>query len=323
LARIILHTWQDLLKELKMRIIIAGGTGLIGSALTKSLLLDGHQVWVLTRHPDARHLVEGAQGVGWDGRTTIGWEGLVSRVDAIINLAGESLGSGSWSKARKIRIISSRVSAGQAISAAISMANPHPKVLIQASAVGVYGPHASEPVTEDSPAGFGFLANVCKEWEASSQSVEQLGVRRVVIRTGVVLSQDAEAFQRLLLPYKLFVGGPLGNGSQGFPWIHLTDEVAAIRFLMENDQAQGVYNLSAPEPLSNADFGRILARVMGRPYWLPVPAFALRLLLGEMSTLVLEGQYMHPKRLHELGFSFRYEKAEPALWEILGALSHS
>ena len=306
-----------------MRIIIAGGTGLIGTALTKSLILDGNQVWILSRNPGSANFVDGAQRVGWDGRSTTGWEGLVSQVDAIVNLAGDSLGSGSWTKARKIRIISSRVDAGQAISAAISMANPHPKVLIQASAVGVYGPRGSEPVTEDSPAGFGFLANVCKEWEASSQSVELLGVRRVVIRTGVVLSRDAEAFRRLLLPYRLFVGGPLGNGRQGFPWIHLTDEVAGIRYLLENDQAQGVYNLSAPEPLSNADFGRILARVMGRPYWLPVPAFALRLLLGEMSTLVLEGQYMHPKRLHELGFSFRYEKAEPALREILGAPSHS
>jgi uncharacterized protein (TIGR01777 family) len=232
-----------------MRIIIAGGTGLIGTALTKSLILDGNQVWILSRNPGSANFVDGAQRVGWDGRSTTGWEGLVSQVDAIVNLAGDSLGSGSWTKARKMRIISSRVEAGQAIIAAISMANPHPKVLIQASAVGFYGPHASEPVTEDFPLGRGFLADVCKEWEASSQSVEVLGVRRVVIRTGVVISRDADAFQRLLLPYRLFVGGPLGNGQQGFPWIHLTDEVAGIRYLLENDQAQGVYNLCAPEPL--------------------------------------------------------------------------
>ncbi len=305
-----------------MRIIIAGGSGLIGTALAKSLILDGNQVWILTRNPSSANNVEGMQRVAWDGFSTNGWEGLASQVDAIVNLAGESLGSGSWTKARKIRIISSRVEAGRVISEAISMANPRPRVLIQASAVGFYGPHATEPLSEDMFPGYGFLADVCKEWEASSISVEQLGVRRVVIRTGVVISRDADAFQRLLLPYRLFIGGPLGNGRQGFPWIHLADEVAAIRFLLENDQAQGIYNLSAPEPLSNADFGRILARAMHRPYWLHVPAFGLRLLLGEMSSLVLEGQFMLPKRLQGLGFSFQFPKAESALSEILGASFH-
>lgn len=300
-----------------MRIIIAGGSGFIGTALTESLLSDGHQVWILTRNLLTAHLSKGAQGVGWDGRTATGWGGLVSQMDVIVNLSGESLGSGPWTEKRKSRIISSRVEAGHAISTAIRLANPRPKVLIQASAVGFYGIHGAEPVTEEFPLGRGFLAGVCKDWEASSQPVEELGVRRVIIRTGVVLSRDEGALQRLLLPFKLFAGGPLGNGRQGFSWIHPADEVAAIRFLMENDSAQGVYNLSAPEPLSNADFGKILAKVMRRPYWLPAPAFALRLLLGEMSTLVLEGTYMLPKRLQEIGFRFRYETAEPALRDLL------
>ena len=306
-----------------MRIIITGGTGFIGTALAKSLLLDGHQVWILTRNPQTSHLPEGARGVSWDGRTTNGWESLVSQVDAIVNLAGESLGSGSWTKARKHRIVSSRVEAGRVVTEAIRKANPRPKVLIQASAVGFYGPHGSEVVTEDFSQGRGFLAEVCRDWEPSTQPVEQLGVRRVVVRTGVVLSKEDGALQRMLLPYKLFVGGPLGNGRQGFPWIHPADEVAGIRFLLENDQATGVFNLSAPEPLSNADFGRILARVIRRPYWFPVPAFAIRLLLGEMSTLVLDGQYMVPNRLLELGFRFRFEKAEPALWDLFVGSSHS
>jgi len=300
-----------------MRIIVAGGTGFIGTALTKYLLAEGHRVWILTRNLQTARLAEGARGVGWDGRTTTEWGELVSHVDAVVNLAGESLGSGPWTGARKNRILSSRVEAGKAISAAIRQANPRPKVLIQASAVGFYGPHGDEPVTEESAPGHGFLAEVCRAWEASSQAVEESGVRWVVIRTGVVLSREEGALQRMMLPFRLFAGGPLGHGRQGLPWIHPADEVAGIRFLLENEKAQGVFNLSAPEPLSNTDFGRILAKVMRRPYWLPVPAFALRLLLGEMSTLVLEGQYVLPKRLQGLGFRFRFETAEAALGDIL------
>ena len=305
-----------------MRIIIAGGSGFIGSALTKSLLAEGHQIWILTRKPLSARLTEGGRGVGWDGRTTSGWGELVSQVDAIVNLAGESLGAGPWSRARKSRIMSSRVESGKAVTDAIRQANPRPKVLIQASAVWFYGPQKDEPVTEGSAPGHGYLAEVCKAWEASSQAVEELGVRRVVIRTGVVLSKDEGALQRMMLPFRLFAGGRLGNGRQGLPWIHPADEVAGIRFLMENEKAHGAFNLSAPELLSNATFGCILARVMRRPYWLPVPAFAMRLLLGEMSTLVLEGQFMLPKKLQELGFNFRFENAEAALRDLLAGKRH-
>ena len=300
-----------------MRIIVAGGTGFIGAALTKNLLAEGHQVWILTRNLQTARLAEGVRGAGWDGRTTAGWGELVSQVDAIVNLAGENLGNGPWTEERKKRIISSRVEAGQAISDGIRQANPRPKVLIQASAVGYYGPHDDEPVTEESAPGRGFLAEVCKAWEASSLPVEALGVRHIIIRTGVVLSKDGGALQRMMLPFGLFAGGPLGNGRQGLPWIHPADEVAGIRFLLENEKAQGVFNLSAPNPLSNANFGQVLAKVMRRPYWLPVPAFALRLLLGEISTLVLEGQYMLPTRLQEHGFRFLFETAEAALRDLL------
>jgi uncharacterized protein (TIGR01777 family) len=300
-----------------MRIIISGGTGFIGTTLTKNLLTEGHQVWILTRNMQSARLAEGVRVVGWDAKTTAGWGELVSQVDTIINLAGESLGTGLWAEERKKRILSSRVDSGQAISDAIRQANPRPKTLIQASAVGFYGLHGDEPLTEESAPGRGFLAEVCKAWEASSLPVEELGVRRVVIRTGVVLSKDGGALRRMMLPFGLFAGGPLGNGRQGFPWIHLADEVEGIRFLMENEKALGIFNLSAPNPLSNAEFGHILAKVMRRPYWLPVPAFALRLLLGEMSTLVLEGQYMVPKRLQELGFRFRFETAEAALRDLM------
>lgn len=300
-----------------MRVLITGGTGMIGSQLVKSLLADGNQVWVLTRNPQAARLPEGAQAVKWDGRTTTGWGELASRVDGIINLAGENLGAGRWSAARKQRILDSRVQAGQTVTEAIRAALPPPKVLVQASAIGYYGPRDSQPVTEETGHGSDFQVEVCKQWEASTETVEAMGVRRVVIRTSVVLSAHEGALARMLLPFRLFAGGPLGNGKQGFSWIHPADEVAAIRFLLENEAAHGVFNLSAPHPLSNADFGRIIAKVTQRPYWLPAPAFALRLLLGEMSTLVLDGQFVLPKRLLELGFRFRFERAEEALSDLL------
>jgi uncharacterized protein (TIGR01777 family) len=299
-----------------MRIIITGGSGFIGTALSDSLISDDHQVWILSRHPDTALLAQGAKSIGWDGKTTDGWGELVSQADVIVNLAGENLGSGLWTRARKNRILSSRVDAGKAICTSILQANPRPKVLIQASAVGFYGPHGVEPITEESLLGTGFLAEVCKAWEASTISAEGLGVRRVIIRTGIVLSKGKGAFQRLLIPFKLFAGGPLGSGRQGFPWIHPFDEVAAIRFLMDMENAHGAFNISAPEPLSNSDFGRVLAEVIHRPYWFCVPAFALRLILGEMSTLALDGTYLFPKRLQDLGFNFRYISAKSALREI-------
>ncbi len=302
-----------------MRILIFGGSGFIGQALTVSMLAEGHQVGIVTRNVHTNRLIEGAYPVGWDGLTTTGWGEKLSAIDAVINLAGESLGAGYWTRAKKSRILSSRVNAGKAITVAIRQADPRPQVLIQASAVGIYGPLGTQPITEESAPGQGFQAEVCKSWEASTQPVEDLGVRRVVIRTGVVLSKSKGALPRIILPFLLYAGGPLGNGMQGFPWIHPVDEVAAIRFLLENDKARGVFNLCAPEPLSNSDFGRILAKELHRPFWLQVPGIALRLLLGEMSTLVLEGQYMLPKRLQDLGFHFHFPNAEAALHDLLAS----
>jgi len=299
-----------------MHILISGGSGFIGTALTDSLLADGHQVVILTRNPQKAVINEGATFIGWEDLEDPRRGDLLSQVEVVVNLAGENLGAGPWTKKRKEQILSSRLVAGELLTEAIRRASRRPKVFVQASAVGYYGPCHAEPVTEGSPAGSDYLAGVCKAWEACTRSLEELGVRRVIIRTGVVLSGDEGALPRLLLPFRLFVGGPLGSGKQGFPWIHPDDEVAAIRFLMENEQAVGGFNLCSPKPLSNADFGRIIARVMKRPYWLPAPAFALRLLLGEMSTLVLEGQFMVPARLQELGFRFRFENAESALDDL-------
>jgi hypothetical protein len=185
------------------------------------------------------------------------------------------------------------------------------------SAVGVYGPRADEELDENAPHGTDFLAKVCVEWERSTEAVEAMGVRRVVVRTGLMLSLRGGMFPVILLPFRFLVGGPLGSGRQGFSWIHAEDHRRALRFLLENPQARGVYNLTAPEPVSNAELGRQIARALRRPYWFPTPAFLLRLVLGEKATLVLDGQRVVPKRLVELGYPFRHSTLAAALADLL------
>jgi uncharacterized protein len=301
-----------------MRVIITGGTGLIGRALTQSLAADGHEAIVLSRNPDkVTGLPKGARTVKWDGRSAQGWGQLADGADAIVNLAGESIAAGRWSEARKQSILRSRVEAGQAVVAAVEAATKKPRVVVQSSAVGFYGPRGSEKIAEDASAGSDFLASVCRAWEASTAALEALGVRRVIIRTGVVLDKQGGALPQMMLPFKLFSGGPLGGGRQGFPWIHLADEVAAIRFLIDQPSASGVFNLSAPNPLSNAQFSRVLGKVLGRPAFVPTPGLAMKMMFGEMSTLLLDGQFEIPQRLQQLGFTFRFPDADAALRDVL------
>ncbi len=300
-----------------MRILIAGGTGLIGRALIDRFLEEQHQVWVLTRNPKRKHPPLGVNLVPWDGCTTSGWEVLVSNMDVIINLAGDTIGSWPWSKEKKNRIIQSRVSSGRVLVQAIQKANNRPKTFIQASAVGYYGLHADEKITETTPAGADFLSEICQKWESSTEEVEKLGVRRVVIRTGIVLFNDGGILPQFMFPIRFFIGGPIGNGRQGIPWIHIADEVGAISHLINNAAARGIYNLSAPHPLSNRDFGRALANQMKRPYWLPVSAFVIRVIFGEMSVLLLQGHFMYPKRLLESGYHFLFPEAKVALHHLL------
>jgi uncharacterized protein (TIGR01777 family) len=301
-----------------MRILIGGGSGLIGTALTKSLLADGHTVWVLTRNPEKSHLPQGAVALSWDGRTVGSWADTLSRVDAVVNLAGETLARWPWTRQRKLRLWDSRVLAGRTLTQAIQAASPRPQVLIQASGVNFYGPHQQELVTEGDGPGTDFLARLCVDWEASTRPVEALGVRRAVIRSAVVFAPKGGILPLMLLPVRLFAGGPLGSGRQGLAWIHLADEVAAIRFLLENQDARGPFNLTAPDPLSNAAFTRTAARLLRRPYWLPAPAFALRLVLGQMATLVLDGAYLRPARMQALGFTFHFASLGDALKDLLG-----
>src|SRR6185295_10369130 len=261
-----------------MRVVITGGTGLIGSALARDLGAAGHDAVILTR--DAARtgpLPPGVRAVQWDGRTAAGWTSLLDGDSAIVHLAGESIAGGRWTTARKRRIRDSRVESGKAVLAAIRQAAEKPRVLLQGSAVGIYGPCGDEVATESHPPGKDFLAQVCVEWEGSTAEVEPLGVRRVLLRTGIVLSDAGGALPRMALPFRLMAGGPLGSGRQWFPWIHLADEVGAIRFLLERDDARGPFNLTAPQPLTNRDFSRLLGRALHRPSLAPAPGFALRL----------------------------------------------
>ena len=302
-----------------MRVLVTGGTGLIGSALVRSLLEDDSEVVVLTRSPERTQAAvpSDVRLQKWDGVSTDGWGHLASDVDAIVNLAGEGIADGRWTAARKERIRESRINAGMALVAAIGEAETKPKVLIQSSAVGFYGPRHDETLTEDASPGTDFLAQVCFDWEASTAAVEQMGVRRPVIRTGVVLSAKGGAFPRMALPFKLFAGGPLGSGKQYFPWIHIDDEVGAIRFLLENESASGPYNLTAPGPPRNSEFVRELGRVMGKPSLLPTPSFALKTIFGEMSTVLLDGQRAVPARLQEDGYEFLFGDAVAALRNLV------
>jgi hypothetical protein len=300
-----------------MRILISGGTGMIGRPLVTRLQESGHELWILTRKIGAKHNLQNVEMVHWDGTSMGEWSEYINQVDAIINLAGENIGAMRWSDKRKKLIIESRVNAGEILTEAINKARRRPKVFIQASAIGYYGAESCEMLTEESASGNDFLADICIKWEASSRGLESMGIRRVVIRTGVVLSKNEGALNRMLIPFNLFVGGPIGGGQQMISWIHPFDEVASIQFLLENDDSSGVFNLTAPEPICNADLGKYLAKITHRPYWLPVPAFGLRLLLGEMSTLVLDGQNVTPKRLIEAGFCFKYVKIDDALKNLL------
>jgi len=300
-----------------MRVVITGGTGLIGRALSHDLAADGHKAIVLSRSPGrAPAMPDGVRVVEWDARTGAGWAELADGADAIVNLAGASLRR-RWTPRSKQLIRDSRMHAGHAVVDAVRRVDRKPRLVVQASGTGAYGPRGDQVVTETTGFPDTFLGRTAAQWEASTAPVEEQGVRRAIIRSGVVLSRESGALPLLALPYRLFVGGPLGSGDQWLPWIHMEDEVRAIRFLIALETAVGPFNLSAPRPVTNAEFGRTLARVLGRPAFFRVPAFAVRLVLGEMSTVVLDGQRAIPRRLLDLGFRFHFPGAESALHDLL------
>ena len=302
-----------------MKIILAGATGLIGRALVRRLRNDDHSLILLTRD---RVKVErfgdpSLQFVEWDARTVGDWTHFVDGADAIVNLVGESLAAMRWSASQKARLISSRIDSTSVLREAIARARRKPEVLLNASAVGYYGDVREGDVVESSPPGNDFLATLCVRWEQAARESEKHGVRVVLLRSAVVLERNAGALAKMLIPFKLFVGGPLGSGGQWFPWIHIADEIEAIVFAMKNPAISGPVNLAAPEPATMRQFCSALGRAMGRPSWAPVPPTVLRMVLGEMSQILLTGQRVVPKKLQDAGFVFRYSKLDGALREIL------
>jgi len=302
-----------------MRVIISGATGFIGQALCRELRGD-YELVALTR--DARRAAaivkECAKIVEWDARTASGWAGQVQGACAIINLAGESLAAGRWTPSQKMSVLQSRTNSANAIADAVEGARNKPGVVIQASAVGYYGSRGDETLTEDSPPGDRFLAEVCRKTEAIAARVGRQNVRHAQLRTGVVLGQEGGALPRMMRPFRFFLGGWVGSGSQWVSWISLQDEIRAIRFLMENPSLQGPFNLTSPRPVTMKEFSRILGRVLRRPAWTMLPAFAARLAFGEMADeVLLASQQAIPKRLLEAGFKFSYVDLRTALEVII------
>lgn len=306
-----------------MGILITGGTGLIGSKLALSLAQDGHEVFILSRDPhQSRDMPKSVSYHQWDGKTASGWGHLVEKTDAIVNLAGANIAGDNflpsrWTDERKKLILQSRLDAGRAIVEAVQNATNKPKVVIQGSAVGYYGTHEmSVDITERSPSGNDFLADTCRRWEASTADVEALGVRRAILRTGIVLDKDGGTLPRLELLTKLFVGGPIGHGKQPMPWIHIDDHIKAIRYLIDHDDLSGAFNLCAPNPVTNRQMANALGKALSRPSFMPTPAFALQLMFGELAILLTEGQKTLPQRLSEQGFQFSYADLDRALEAI-------
>lgn len=295
-----------------MKIAITGGTGLVGKALSDELIREGHEVFILTRK--SVQTGQNPKYVQWlnPGDQP---EKELQGIDALVNLAGASINN-RWTKEYKRKIVDSRLQAASEVKRIMEELNPHPAVLVNASAVGYYGTSLNEVFTEQDDAGNDFLAATVTSWEAAANSSKDVGVRVVLARFGVILDKDAGALPRMVLPYRFFSGGKIGTGSQWLSWIHLKDVVRGIVFVIEKDQIDGPVNFTAPSPLNMDEFGRTLSRVMKRPHWLPVPSFALKIALGEMSKLVLEGQRVNPEKLLTAGFTFKYPDLESALNEI-------
>ncbi|MBU1248952.1 MAG: TIGR01777 family oxidoreductase [Proteobacteria bacterium] len=298
-----------------MRVIVIGGTGFIGQHLVRRIFDTGLDVVILSRRPSkvAEVFERHVMGFAWDGKTANGWSHLVDADTYIVNLAGENIADGRWTPAKRERIMQSRLDAGRAVVDAVQKAATKPALVIQGSAVGYYGPLGEELVDETAMRGStGFLSAVARDWEKSSLEVENLGVARAVVRTGVVLGSGG-ALAKMLPPFRLGLGGPLGSGAQGMSWIHVDDEVGAMLFIMQR-KLTGVFNLTAPNPVSNREFSKVLGTVLGRPAFLPAPAFALRMLFGQMADeVLLSGQRVLPKRLMEAGYAFRYPDLADAL----------
>jgi uncharacterized protein (TIGR01777 family) len=310
------------------RVVVAGGTGFLGTALCNSLAAAGHRVVVLTRKrvtaaldpAQAARPHPGVHLASWTPDGTTGpWKAFLDGAGAVVNLAGESLAARRWTPGTRRRIRDSRLDATRSLVEAIRVCERPPVVFISGSAVGYYGTHSEQVLTESSPAGSDFLAELCLEWEATAAYAARSVQRFVALRTGLVLDREGGALARMTLPFRLFAGGRLGSGRQPISWIHRDDWTGMVRWAIESPSVTGPLNATAPNPVTNIEFAEALGAVLRRPAWLPVPAPALRLLIGEMAdALLLGGQRAVPRRALELGFRFRYERVRDALEAVLG-----
>lgn len=305
-----------------MKVAVTGATGFVGTRLVERLQEEGHQVVTLTRNLQRGERVfpktafPNVTVVTYSPLESGEWQGAIATCDAVVNLAGAGIADERWTPDRKQEIIDSRETATRKIVEAIAQANPNPTVLVSSSAIGYYGSSETATFDESSPAGDDFLAQVCQKWEAEAQKVSESGTRLVILRTGIVLGMGG-AVAKMVLPFKLFAGGPIGTGHQWFSWIHRDDLVSLILKAITDSSMAGTFNATAPQPVRMAEFCTVMGNVMNRPSWLPVPNFALEALLGDAAQVVLTGQQVLPKRTQETGFQYKYSTVKPALEEIL------
>jgi hypothetical protein len=296
-----------------MRLVVTGASGFIGSALCPRLLEQGHSLTLLTRGAPRDPGSAVKRWLHWTPGVLREWKASLDGADGVINLAGEPIAEKKWSTTQRRRIEKSRIDSTRSLVEAIAEAVQKPRFLISASAIGYYGPCGDERLTEEAPPGNDFLSAVCREWEDEAKKAEEFGVRVVRLRTGIVLGSGGGALVKMADPFKYFIGGKLGSGKQWMSWIHLEDHVRLIMEVMDNAQASGPVNATSPNPVTNKEFCQTLGKVMRRPCWATVPAFALRLALGEMAGMLLTGQRVVPAVAEKLGFQFRYPKLQETL----------
>ncbi len=295
-----------------MKVVISGVSGLVGTALRANLTAGGHEVLALSRRASLPPLTT----ITWDIENGRFDASLLEGVDVVVHLAGEPVAQ-RWSEKTKKAIRQSRVRGTKLLVEGLKSLRQKPKLLLSASAVGFYGDGEDRELDETSPPGEGFLPEVCQEWETAALDAMGLGMRAVCLRTGIVLSTKGGALRKMLLPFRLGLGGPLSTGRQWMPWIHIDDLVGAMRFIMEKEDLMGVVNGTSPNPVTNRDFTKGLGRVLRRPTLFPIPEFGLKLLFGEMAQILLEGQKVKPQKLQVAGFTFRHPELEEALSDIL------
>ncbi len=303
-----------------MKLAVTGATGLVGGALCQHLIQAGHQVVALARNPEkAREKLPTVEVVAWDATSGHPPIDALEGLDAVVHLAGEPVAAGRWTSQRKKMIHESRVAGTRNLVEGLSHCQNPPKVLVSGSAIGYYGTHGDELLEETSHPGNDFLAELCQQWESEAKRATDSGVRVVLVRSGLILAREGGALPRMLPLFKMCVGGPLASGTQWMSWIHIKDELEAIGYAIEHDEIEGPLNLTAPNPVTNEEFSRTLARVLRRPAFFRVPGFVLQLLLGEMAeTLLLKGQRVLPKKLEQSGYQFSFSDLRGAFADLLG-----